>query len=76
MTLGPVRVIGAGVVLIVFVEVNLLNAYNIYVMRKVAICAIHGLSCAKSRYLVCAIIHGLRSGCAIYGLIYTLSICI
>ena len=28
MTLGPVRVIRAGVVLIVFVEVNLLNAYN------------------------------------------------
>ena len=44
------------------------------VMRKVAICAIHGLSCAKSRYLVCAIIHGLRSSCAIHGLIYTLSI--
>ena len=35
MVLGPVRVIGAGVVLIVFVEVNLLNAYNYLVYRIV-----------------------------------------
>ena len=51
-----------------------IEAVHIYVMRKVAICAIDGLSCAKLQHLVCTIIHGLHSGCAIYGLIYILSI--